>query len=303
MRYRRRSIPEEENHERWVISYADFITLLFAFFVVMYSISSVNEGKYKVVSESLQQVFRNTPKSMRPIEVGPYLAHGGNDPEQIIDLQLPRFARDEQPEVAESTEQGILEGGTDEINQIAGEIRADFPDLLAEELIQLGESESWLEIEINNSLLFESGEASPNPKAVALIRKLAQPLQDSDYPVNVEGFTDNLRIQTSNYPSNWELSAARASAIVRILIDAGMAPERLAAIGYGEHKPIASNNSAAGRSRNRRVVLIMTKPTDRFAVDEIGGTPDENPAVQPVRLQGGGLLFTADPDQPRPDIQ
>lgn len=296
MRFQRQHEEEHENHERWVISYADFITLLFAFFVVMYAMSSVNEGKYRELSQSLENVFNVTPKSMRPIEVGPYLGYGGFDPSQTIDLPFPRFV--EEVEQKEEKNAGILEGGTDELTQIAGEIRASFPELLEQELINLGEDDNWLEIEINNALLFESGDATPNPEAVSLITKLAEPLNKSTYPVNIEGFTDNVPIQNEKFPSNWELSAARAAAIVRILIDSGMKPQRLAAIGYGEFKPIASNISDAGRQRNRRVVMIMSKPTNRFEETDQGfrmkpGSPDA--AVAPVRLPGGGLLFTADP--------
>ena len=101
MRLNRQHEEEYENHERWVISYADFITLLFAFFVVMYAMSSVNEGKYKVLSSTLQDAFNQTPKSMRPIEVGPSVGYGGYDPNQVIDLPFPRFIEEPKPEKEE----------------------------------------------------------------------------------------------------------------------------------------------------------------------------------------------------------
>lgn len=298
MRFQRQHEEEHENHERWVISYADFITLLFAFFVVMYAISSVNEGKYQVLSESLESVFNDTPKSMRPIEVGPHLGYGGYDPTQKIEIPFPRYIQEPRESPGETENTGILEGGTDELTQIAGEIRTSFPELLRKQLIHLSEDDNWLEIEVNNKLLFQSGDATPNPQAVELITKLAKPLSKSTYPVNIEGFTDDVPIKNERFPSNWELSAARAAAIVRVLVDSGMKPQRLAAIGYGEFKPIASNLSEAGRQRNRRVVMILSKPTNRFEQSKDGfklkaGSPDAD--VAPVRLPGGGLLFTADP--------
>ncbi len=298
MRSHRQFEEEHENHERWVISYADFITLLFAFFVVMYAISSLNEGKYRVLSSTLQDAFNNTPKSMKPIEVGPSIGYGGYDPEKVIDIPFPRYIEEPEPPKEEENA-GILEGGPDELTQIAGEIRSSFPELLDKELINLGENDNWLEIEVNNKLLFESGDATPNPDAVTLMARLAEPLKKSTFPVNIEGFTDNVPIQTDRFPSNWELSSARASAIVRIFAGEGINPRRLAAIGYGEYKPVATNDTEEGRQRNRRVVILVSKPTNRFDQNEDGqltlkpGTPDG--PLAPVRLPGGGLLFTADP--------
>ena len=298
MRLNRQHEEEYENHERWVISYADFITLLFAFFVVMYAMSSVNEGKYKVLSSTLQDAFNQTPKSMRPIEVGPSVGYGGYDPNQVIDLPFPRFIEEPQPE-KEEEKAGILGGGSEELMQIAGEIRSSFPELLKKELINLGENDNWLEIEINNKLLFQSGDATPNPDAISLIMRLAEPLKNVTLPINIEGFTDNVPIKNDRYPSNWELSAARAAAIVRILASNEIDARRLAAIGYGEFKPVASNSTEEGRQRNRRVVMLISKPTNRFEESKDGtlmvkpGSPDG--PIAPVRLPGGGLLFTADP--------
>jgi len=297
MRFDRARDDDTSSHERWVLSYADFITLLFAFFVVMYAISSVNEGKYQVMTDSFSEAFNATPSSMRPIEVGPYLGFGGFDPNSVIDIPFPAPA-ELSDQTSENEAPGVLTGGTEVLNQIAGEIRNSFPELFEQELIHLGETENWLEIEINNSLLFASGEAIPNGKALEIITGLAKPLMQSDYPVNVEGFTDNVPISNERFPSNWELSAARAAAIVRILEQSGMSSTRLAAIGYGQHKPIASNEYEPGRQRNRRVVLVMTKPTNRFEQTDGGlkakpGSPDG--PVQAYRLAGGGLLFTDKP--------
>jgi len=295
MRRQTHNEDDHDNHERWVISYADFITLLFAFFVVMYAISSVNEGKYQVLSSSLQASFHTEPKSMRPIEVGPSLGYGGYDPAQVMEIPFPRYIQE--TELVQK-EAGIIAGGANDLTQIAGEIRASFPELLAQELIHLGENDNWLEIEINSALLFGSGDATPNQEAITLITRLAEPLKASDYPVNIEGFTDDVPIKNTRFPSNWELSSARASAIVRVLMDTGMTPQRLAAIGYGEFKPIASNDTEEGRARNRRVVMVLTKPTNRF--ESAGDTLKIQPAspdkpLKPVRLPGGGLLFTAEP--------
>ncbi len=115
---------------------------------------------------------------------------------------------------------------------------------------------------MNSSLLFPSGDALPNDSAFGLLEKVAGILAPFDNPIRVEGFTDNLPISTDRYPTNWELSAARAGSVVRMLAADGVDPRRLAAVGYGEFQPIADNATEAGRARNRRVVLVISRHLD-----------------------------------------
>ena len=117
-------------------------------------------------------------------------------------------------------------------------------------------------MELSSSLLFPSGDAIPHQDAFDIIEKISSILAPFDNPIQVEGFTDNLPISTAQYPTNWELSAARAASIVRMLVMDGVQPERLAAVGYGEFQPIADNADAAGRARNRRVVLVISRNAD-----------------------------------------
>lgn len=238
---RRRIHEEHENHERWLVSYADFITLLFAFFVVMYSISSINEGKYKVLSESLVGVFSEPERALKPIPIGD---------------ERPRTTEPERSIVDDST------ASRDPLQDIASSMREAFGDLIANEQLTVRGNELWVEIELNSSLLFPSGDAVPNEAAFALIEKVAKILAPYENPVHVEGFTDNLPISTAHYPSNWELSTARAASIVRMLAMDGVQPGRLAAVGYGEFQPIADNATAEGRARNRRVVLVVSRNLD-----------------------------------------
>jgi len=116
-----------------------------------------------------------------------------------------------------------------------------------------------VEIELNSSLLFGSGDAMPSDKAFDIIEKVANILKPFANPVHVEGFTDNLPIRTAQYPTNWELSSARAASIVRLLAMEGVNPGRMASVGYGEYQPVASNDTAEGRARNRRVVLVISR--------------------------------------------
>ena len=238
---RRRYEEEPDNHERWMVSYADFITLLFAFFVVMYSISSLNEGKYKILSDSLVGVFNQPDRAIKPIPIG----------EERPRTTEPSAAQDDAATRA-----------TDPLESIMRSMREAFADLIGSNQLTLRGNEMWVEIELNSSLLFPSGDALPNDQAFELVEKVARILAPFDNPIRVEGFTDNLPISTSQYPTNWELSAARAGSVVRMLVADGVAPSRLAAVGYGEFQPIADNETLEGRARNRRVVLVISRNLD-----------------------------------------
>ncbi|MFJ3485891.1 flagellar motor protein MotD [Pseudomonas sp. NPDC090202] len=249
MARRRRHHEEHENHERWLVSYADFITLLFAFFVVMYSISSLNEGKYKVLSEALVGVFNEAERSVRPIPIGE---------------QKPQTVRPADPLVKDSdqTDAALGQASQDPLKSIADDVNAAFGDLIASNQMTVRGNELWIEIELNSSLLFGSGDAMPSNLAFDLIDKVAKIVKPFDNPIHVEGFTDNQPISTGQFPSNWELSSARSSSIVRMLAMDGINPARLASVGYGEFQPLTSNATADGRARNRRVVLVISRNLD-----------------------------------------
>jgi chemotaxis protein MotB len=243
---RRRRPEEHENHERWLVSYADFITLLFAFFVVMYSISSVNEGKYKILSEALVGVFNDSERSMKPIPIGE---------------QRPLSVKPAEPLIKDSEEldAGIGQSVTDPLQTITDQVRDAFGDLIKSDQMTVRGNELWIEIELNSSLLFGSGDAMPSDKAFTIIEKVAKIIKPFDNPIHVEGFTDDQPISTAQYPTNWELSSARSASIVRMLAMEGLNPARMASVGYGEFQPVASNATAEGRGRNRRVVLVISR--------------------------------------------
>ena len=274
---RRRHQEEHENHERWLVSYADFITLLFAFFVVMYSISSINEGKYKVLSDSLSGVFNQPDRAIKPIPIGD---------------ERPRTTT---PEVSQVDESQPGEAPSDPLEDIAQGMRDAFGDMIMSDQMTVRGNELWVEIELNSSLLFPSGDAIPTDRAFTIIEKIAKILAPYENPIHIEGFTDNLPINTPQFPSNWELSTARAASIVRMLAMDGVNPGRLAAVGYGEFQPIADNTTAEGRTRNRRVVLVISRNLEvRRSISGVGSAnaqPDSalqragmQPAVQPAAV-------------------
>ncbi|AYC32551.1 flagellar motor protein MotD [Pseudomonas cavernae] len=271
---RRRQHEEHENHERWLVSYADFITLLFAFFVVMYSISSLNEGKYKILSDTLVGVFNQPDRAIKPIPVGEERPLT-TAPERPADQDVAH-GRDESAEALED---------------IAASMRQALGELIKTGQVTVRGNELWVEIELNSSLLFPSGDALPRNQAFAIIEKVAKILSPYDNPVHVEGFTDNLPIKTTQYPTNWELSAARAASVVRMLALDGVSAGRLAAVGYGEFQPVADNATAEGRARNRRVVLVVSRNLDvRRSVSGMGsGKAKPDSALQRAGMQSAPL--------------
>jgi chemotaxis protein MotB len=282
MTRRVRRHEEHTNHEAWAIPYGDLITLLLAFFVVMYAISSVNAGKYRVLSDSLFAAFRGTPRTMDPIQVGekqqgsgtelestviqsqlqgrqtslsPVPVEGGSQQNgaSLVANRLPPKAR--APGVAGTQAAGSP--GAAALTRVADEVARAMNDLVKQNLVVLRRSEFWIEVEIKTDILFPSGSAQLAPYAVDVIQRLGGALAPFPNPIRVEGHTDNKPIKTVAFYSNWELSAARAGSVVRVLQARGVGPERLAVIGYGEQRPIQSNDSEQGRNANRRVVVVI----------------------------------------------
>ncbi|KAF0811633.1 Motility protein B [Andreprevotia sp. IGB-42] len=259
MARRRSRHPEEhDNHERWLVSYADFITLLFAFFVVMYALSSLNEGKYKVLSESLVNAFRNDPTtSQNPVRLPNQIVPGA--PQK---LAPPQHAT---PPVAQTNPK--LEQEARKMQGMAGDIRTSLGSLIDQGKVRVTQSKRGIAVEISDSVLFQTGRADLEANSVAALRGVAELVKNSDNLIQIEGNTDNQPIASPQFPSNWELSAARAASVVRLFVQAGVAPQRLVAIGYGEFRPQESNDSVEGRSRNRRVTLnILADNKDEVAV-------------------------------------
>lgn len=235
------------NHERWLVSYADFVTLLFAFFVVMYSISQVSESKYRVLSETMTQIFNEPKRSLEPIQVGEISRSGQPTP----------IAADGQSQKPLENEGAFNK--TADLPQLSDQFSEQFADLIDDKVVQVNSNEYWLQLSLNNSILFSLGSVQPKVEAKVVLEKVADLLRNFNNPIQVEGYTDNLAVNSIQFPSNWELSSARAAAVVKILSDSGIAPQRLAAVGYGEYHPIAENSTPEGRAQNRRVVLMIAR--------------------------------------------
>ena len=253
MRRRRRHEEEHENHERWLVSYADFITLLFAFFVVMYAISSINEGKYRVLSDSITSAFRNTP---------------GNTDGTIQPLGVTQSAPQLNVRPQVSTKQSEQKRKTKEkMRHMAKELVDALGPLVQNGQVKVTEGALGITLEINASLLFAPGDARLDPAATRVLGDVADIMASTDFPIIVEGHTDNVPISNSVFASNWELSVVRASSVVRLFVDKGVDARRLTASGYADQRPIADNATPEGRLKNRRVAITIESRTPDDVVD------------------------------------
>jgi len=239
---RRKRIEEHDNHDRWLVSYADFITLLFAFFVVMYALSTVNEGKYRILSNSMATAFRNVP-----------INTASNSPA----LGLPPIAVPSKSGTVLKTQDAVKQKQREKMRNVAKDILEVMAPLIEQGKVRVLETSRGVTIEINDSILFSPGQALLQPALIKAMRAIAEVLAPTDFPIIIEGHTDNVPINTAQFPSNWELSAVRATTVLRLFADSGVAGDRLTAIGYADTRPVEPNVLADGRARNRRVTILI----------------------------------------------
>jgi chemotaxis protein MotB len=225
-----------ENHERWLISYADLITLLFAFFVVMYAISVVNEGKYKVFSEAVGDAFN------------------GRATASPTSIDQPTFSLQT---VAAKRHADALRREKEKLTTLARDLTSTLAPLVKEGKVRVTQNSRGISVEINASVLFDPGDATLTAESKEALSSLAVLLRDDPHNVQVEGHTDTTPIKTAQFPSNWELSAVRASSVVRLFIENGVPSARLSVVGHSSNIAVASNDEPEGRARNRRVAVTI----------------------------------------------
>jgi len=261
---RRKKHEEHVNAEAWAIPYGDLVTLLFALFTVMYAMSSVNEGKFRVLSDSLIAAFHGAPKSMQPVNIGEKQPGKGGEkplvgvtPTVLIKIKEQGSANGgsiapENPELSHSPQ-----GTAGVLMRMERQVQDAMQALIDANLVTVRRESMWLEIEINTDILFPSGAAEFAPQAAPVLDKLADVLKPFPNPIRVEGHTDNRPIKTAAFRSNWELSAARAASVVHEFTQVGVDPLRLEIVGYGEFHPRQSNDTVEGRNANRRVAILV----------------------------------------------
>ncbi len=236
----RRKREEHDNHERWLISYADFVTLLFAFFVVMYAISSVNEEKYKTFSNSLSIAFTQ---------------HASSSPASISQPSLNALANNRDGRMA-AQQRKIRE----EMKSVSESLQKALGPEIAQGQIGLHQTARGMEVDIRASALFGEGDDKLQGDAKQTLQKLAEVLSRENQSVEVEGHTDNVPIKNAKFPSNWELSSGRAGSVVRTLASFGVPENRMTAVGMAANQPIVPNDTPEHRAQNRRVSITILSP-------------------------------------------
>jgi len=249
-RERRRS---HVSHERWLVSYADFITLLFAFFVVLYASSKADQKKQQQVSQAINSAFKALglfpDASRKPVDLKNVSAISRDQAVSPMNIVM---GEDVLAPVAVK----------EDLQRIQKELEKMLSNQIAEHTVSIQMGKDGLVISLREAGFFSSGSATPHPATLPVLRELASVLGKTAYDVRIEGHTDNVPIHNEEFDSNWELSSARATRIARIFVNTGdIAPGRLSAAGYAEYHPVANNDTDAGRAENRRVDLVVMPRT------------------------------------------
>ena len=310
---RRHSI-EPENVDRWLVSYADYMTLLFALFVVLYAMAMVNEKSFETATESIGKVFQadnELPKNRGHgddiLEVNSSKTNKKLYGNGILDVAGPELTEGEK--IASNISDSQV--GTS-LTSLETELHTALYELVESGFAQLQVDGDWLEIELNSGLLFPSGSSSTTAAAQTILSVIYDVLGQTSNFVRIRGYTDNEPINNEIFSSNWELSVYRAAAILHILEELKMSPARMAIEGYGEFYPSADNATALGRSKNRKVVIAVSKygiektnllqtPTisvkDVEAISKIVIEEDKNKEIKVIQLENGGIRITTREDE------
>jgi chemotaxis protein MotB len=290
---RKRKNSEHQNHERWLVSYADFITLMFAFFVVLYSSAQVDKRRVGQLAMAIQVAFQ---------QMGIFDA--SNTKPAVSNTEPMPFSKVQMVENSErfqtldrlvNAPRGSLSGSPDHPN--LEEIRAELEKSLASQIqkrtVSITPTKEGLIVSLREIGFFDSGSTQLRPDAASTLAEFVAVVGPRRVRVRIEGHTDNVPIHSGRFRSNWELSTGRATEITELFIERyGMAPDRLSAAGYAEYHPVASNDTPEGRALNRRVDLIIlnsnsdaasTTPAASAAPSGAGAPPNPAAAGQPPR--------------------
>jgi len=280
---RRKKPPEHISHERWLVSYADFITLLFAFFTTMYAISTVDAQKMGRMVMSVRASFENSLFSAgsdrltlsQNVDGAAGSSRGSTMIQSIRSSKASATAGLGSP--LKELKSSSRPGGSDSPERLLADLRRSVETLVGPEAlkdrVRTRMEGRGLVISLGEGGLFDSGSDTLKLGGIALLEVIAGSLVSTDNHVRVEGHTDNVPIHNSRFPSNWELSTARATAVVAHLIDKfGFAPDRLSAGGYAEYRPVASNETLVGRKQNRRVDIVVLHPKYALAEPQVSLT-------------------------------
>lgn len=250
MRSKRRA--NSMNHDRWLVSYADFITLLFGFFVVLYAFAKADQKKQVQITESVDTAFRSLglfPSANRRPAAGSASASSAEQSLMAMNIVMGE-------EVLSPAQI------KDDLEHIHRELQQTLSNRVATHTVSIHMGRDGLVISLREAGFFNSGSATPKPESIPTLRQIADALGRTGYDLRIEGHTDNVPIHTDEFDSNWELSASRATRIARLFLDfKAVPPERISAAGYAQFHPVATNDTGEGRGENRRVDLVVLPRT------------------------------------------
>ncbi len=242
-----------ENRERWLVSYADFITLLFAFFVVLYASSKADQKKQAQVAQAIDSAFHSLgifPEAGRlPNNLKNVSAISKDDPISPMTIVMG---------------EDVLAPAQvkQDLDQVQKHMQQLLADQIAQHTVSVQMGKDGLVISLREAGFFTSGSAAPEAQTLPILRQVAEALGKTRYDLRIEGHTDNIPIHNAEFDSNWELSSARATRLARIFLSTGaIPPSRISASGYAQFHPVAPNDTAAGRAQNRRVDLVILPQT------------------------------------------
>ncbi|WP_108649751.1 OmpA family protein [Dongshaea marina] len=307
MRRKHRGHSGHERTDRWLVSYADYMTLIFALFVVLYALAIYHEDRYDELRESFKQASERIIGSNEPIfsSIFPELSNSilTEEASGVIPDggSLAIAEEDDLSELPESKLQGAPFSAIEQsLSSLARQSEAG--------TMQLEQDEQWLTIELDSRSIFPSGSAALTLKARTILREISQTLKTVDNYVRIRGYTDDRLVRNELFASNWELSAARAVSVLRFLNRDGIAPQRMAIEAFGQYRPVLSNETEEGRAKNRRVVIAVSKyawvaPVKAVpkTVDTATETPkpseqQDSDEVKEIPLPGGGFIITTRKD-------
>ena len=295
---RKKPEKKHQNHERWIISYADFTTLLLATFVVMYAVSSINSSKFQEMAEAFSTAFMG--KITRIQATG--LAAGHKAPFNYMPspVHTPVITRNAQVKNLPPALRQEVERRAQKLDDAYGKLVQLLGDLIRKGQVHVSLQSLGVVIDINAVVLFQSGQAELTPAALDLIDKIAGILKDLHYSIQVNGFTDNALIHDAQFSSNWDLSAARAMAVVKRFVASGIDPMLLVGAGYGKYHPVASNDTVPGMAMNRRVSIVVVSPVEgrKILKTPLLGSPQGRSTKAPAASGSGAAAAVLTPVAP-----
>lgn len=306
---------EQEQLDRWLVSYADYMTLMFALFVVLYAMSIVKEEEYSVLADSLTKMFDKPEQRETGVQGKSVLAESAPQSEQNLygtsleQAQGPSLLADAK-QLSDISQRKL----GSPLQAVEQQLTRAMANLLEQGLAKIEQDDNWLTIELNSGLLFASGSATATGSARTLLNEITKVINPIDNFIRVRGYTDDLPINNELFSSNWELSVARATSVLRILEQLGTAPKRMAIEGFGQYYPSVSNDSPEGRASNRKVVIAVSRYAYQAQVSEaaepqaaaatqqlqqqLEQITQEDGSIRVIALPGGGIRITTRQDNP-----